>query len=195
MIISIISTFFFSVLLTSSFMVLLLPNPIHSLLFLIIIFINSAGILLTFNVEFLALLLIIIYVGAIAILFLFMLMMIDIKISLSLKTDWFVYFFLCSVLTLLFFFELYNNVYTFLVSTLYNLTIFKNPWVNIITEINNCATFGQVLYSFYLIFFLIAGLILLIALIGAIVLTQSQKIKKKRDFHQLSRNNKINLIN
>lgn len=195
MLISSFYIFFLTFFLTSGFMVLLLPNPIHSLLFLIVVFINASGILLLFNMEFISLLLLIIYVGAISVLFLFMLMMMDIKISQTLKTDWFVYIFFCGLLNLLFLYEIYSGMSDFLILSLYNTNISINCWVTLITDLNNCETFGHVLYSFYLFFFLIAGLILLVALIGAVVLTQTRNLSIEKNFFQLSRQVDIYVIN
>jgi NADH-quinone oxidoreductase subunit J len=68
-------------------------------------------------------------------------------------------------------------------------------WVNVVTEINSCSVFGHVLYSYYLFFFLIAGLVLLLALLGAILLTHvPNKVKEQKNFHQISKNPKIHII-
>lgn len=196
MLFSLILTFFLTNLLSSSLMILLLPNPVHSLLFLVLVFLNSAGILITFNLEFIALLLIIIYVGAIAILFLFILMMIDIKVATTLKTDWFVYLIFGGILSALFFAGTYLSIFAALLDSSNYVFTSTDIWVNFITNINNCSVFGHILYSYYLFFFLVAGLILLLALLGAVHLTHKpNKIKEQKNFYQLSKNPKIHVIN
>jgi NADH-quinone oxidoreductase subunit J len=188
-------TFFLTNLLTAGILLLLTTNPIHSLLFLILIFVNSAGILMIFNFEFIALLLIVIYVGALAVLFLFILMMIDIVSSSSFQTDWFVFLIFSSLLSLSLFIETFESTFEFLVISVHELTLGLDLWVNIITEINNCATFGQVLYNYYYFFFLLAGLILLLALLGAVRLTHSPtKVIDTQHFAQLSKTFYISFV-
>jgi len=149
MLFSFILIFFLTNLLASSLMILLLPNPIHSLLFLVLVFLNSAGILISFNIEFIALLLVIIYVGAIAILFLFILMMIDIKTASSLKTDWFVYFLFGSALISLFFTATAYGLFDSLSDSSSFINMHSDKWIHFITDINNCNNFGHVLYSYF----------------------------------------------
>lgn len=190
-----INQIFLSFILTSGFMVLLLPNPIHSLLFLIVVFVSVAGILMAFNLSFLSLLLLIIYVGAIAVLFLFMLMMLDINLTSIIKTDWLTYLIFSLVLISILYCLTYFNMFPILTQTS-SIIINDNQWVNLITEINNCETFGHLLYSYYLSFLLLAGLILLLALLGAVTLTfNTNEIAYQKDFEQIARKVQINLIN
>lgn len=86
--------FFFSLILTCALLIILVPNPVHAVLFLVLLFCNCAGLLMLYGIEFLSLMLIIIYVGAIAILFLFVVMMLDIKILSNINKDFYNFFFL-----------------------------------------------------------------------------------------------------
>ena len=182
---------FFGIILTCSLLVITVSNPIHSILLLVLVFCNSTALLLAFGIEFISVMLIIIYVGAIAILFLFVVMMLDIKI-LNKNIESYNYLFFC-VSVLFAFFSI-----TFLSTTdlLNNNIILNNSinyieWVTLIDKITNTATIGQILYTFYLLYFLIAGIILLIALIGAVLLTL-EKDERNPDiegipFKQISR--------
>ena len=182
MIITFLKNFFLAGLLTASFMMLLITNPIHSLLFLVLVFVNAAGLLMSLDIEFIALLLIIIYVGAIAVLFIIVLMMIDITTHSTFKNEWLV-FFLCSFLLVvsLFIVLIYlGGIDLFIPGNLFQISIFSLDDYQIILNfadstifLNSCSTLGQRLYSFDLFFFLIAGLILLLALMGAVILTSS----------------------
>lgn len=165
---------FFSIILTCSVLIILVPNPIHSVLFLVLVFCNSAGLLLLFGIEFLSIMLIIIYVGAIAILFLFVVMMLDIKIISKNKNDLYNYIFFSIFIIISFFVETFlTTVDIFNQNIINNSLVDYTQWVLLINQITNTATIGQILYTFYLAYFLIAGIILLIALIGAVTLTHT----------------------
>ena len=188
---------FFSILLTCSLLVILIPNPIHSVLFLVLLFCNSAALLLLFNIEFLSIMLIIIYVGAITILFLFVVMMLDITILIRNKNDFYNYLFFSWFIILSFFLITFLSTINIL-----NKNVIGNPlityieWISVVDHITNTGTIGQILYTFYVAYFLIAGIVLLIALIGAVTLTHQIHVKKYLDtstFKQISRlkNNSI----
>ena len=177
----------------SGFWVSVSINPIESVLFLILAFCNTAAILFIFNVEFLGLIFIIIYVGAVAVLFLFIIMMLNIKKDEDslLKSNVFkvIYdnakYLLFGFFVLVLFLFLQN---TFLQETF--LFFDKNfDFVLIFDKLNNIDVIGQVLYNYFLVCFLLAGLILLVALIGAIVLTLRFNSVKKSQLvsRQLSR--------
>lgn len=147
-------------------------NPVESVLFLILSFCNAAAILFLFNTEFLGLIFIIVYVGAIAVLFLFVIMMLNIKNQKESFEGF------GSFISLIYFSIFYFFVFSiFLVlkkSFFQNLDVLDINLLDIslfIDDLNNIDVLGQVLYNYFLICFLLAGLILLIALIGAIVLT------------------------
>lgn len=168
-------------------MVFFSKNPVHSVLFLILSFLNSAFILLLFKIEFLALLFIIIYVGAIAILFLFIVMMLNIKKDLfDLKFNNFFISFALSIFFLIFI----TFDFTFLEN--WNILNYNFNFVlSLIDSFFDINVFGQTLYNYYLSLILIGGLILLVAMIGAIVLTFEFKsiYLIENSLRQLSRTN------
>ena len=141
-------------------------NPIHSILLLIILFFQITFVLILFNVEFISLLLILVYVGAIAILFLFVVMMLQVK-SEPFNSFYIILisFFLC----LFFYFE---NVYTanefnFFFPALHNYVTEFSFHLDTLKDIE---TLGQVLYNYFTIYFIVAGLLLLASLLGSIIL-------------------------
>jgi len=144
----------------SGLMVAFSTNPVESVLFLILAFFNAGAILITFNAEFLGLIFIIVYVGAIAVLFLFVIMMLNVKSRFA-------------FLSFLFYLSI-TILYVFIKSVVGSKDHLSNFGFNIfgfVDSLNNIDVLGQVLYNYYLVSFLLAGLILLVALIGAIVLT------------------------
>ncbi len=181
--------FFSSLAIISATMVISLTNAVHSVLFLILVFCNMSGLLLISGAEFLAFLFLIVYVGAIAVLFLFVVMMLNIK-SIDFKSSkW-------STLPLgiIMFSSLFFQFSSLLEETYsqYNNQAYL-VWNNWILENNyktNVGVIGNVLYTKYSLAFLISGFILLIAMIGAIVLTMHQKtnVKKQHIDIQLNRN-------
>lgn len=185
--------FLCSLLILSGLWVSISLNPIESVLFLILAFCNTAAILFIFNVEFLGLLFIIIYVGAVAVLFLFIIMMLNIKnpndsvLNISYLKSIYdkIKIFVFSFLVIVLFLFLQN---TFQQDTF--LFFDKNfDFVSIFDRLNNIDVIGQVLYNYFIICFLLAGLVLLISLIGAIVLTLRFNSVKKSQLvsRQLSR--------
>ena len=185
--------FLCSLLILSGLWVSISLNPIESVLFLILAFCNTAAILFIFNVEFLGLLFIIIYVGAVAVLFLFIIMMLNIKnpndsvLNISYLKSIYdkIKIFVFSFLVIVLFLFLQN---TFQQDTF--LFFDKNfDFVSIFDKLNNIDVIGQVLYNYFIICFLLAGLVLLISLIGAIVLTLRFNSVKKSQLvsRQLSR--------
>jgi len=158
--------------LTASFVVWV-KNPLHSILLLTLIFLLSSILLFCLNVEFLALSFVIIYVGAIAILFLFIIMMLDIKKDNS-KIPFLKY--VAVVVSIFiysfprwFFIPLSNSFIEFdFISSITSI------WLNWFAEVeifSNINAIGQVLYTYYFIFFLIAGFILFIGILGSLTLT------------------------
>jgi NADH-quinone oxidoreductase subunit J len=178
--------FLIFLLILSSFFVFLSDNPVHSVLFLILTFCNASSILILFNAEFLGLLFIIIYVGAIAVLFLFVVMMLNVKIYSFQNLSMLPFLCIGSLLVISQFFFKLKEIF-------FNLT-FENDitffsYEKFIDNLGNIDVFGQALYNYYLVCFLLAGLILLVAMIGAIILTLNFKSKRKNElvFRQLSR--------
>jgi len=159
-------------------LVLISENPVHSVLFLILTFCCAASILILFRIDFLALLFIIIYVGAIAILFLFVVMMLNVKIYLFTSYKYLSIFLIClSSISFQNFFIL-EELFSHSNHSYFSFDTFSNIDV-----------FGQSLYNYYLTCFLLAGFILLVAMVGAIILTLNFSSHRKNElvFRQLSR--------
>lgn len=191
---------FSSIVLTSAIFVIYSTNTIYSAFFLILAFTNSTGLLLISEVEFLSIMLIIIYVGAITVLFLFVIMMLDINILIDKnKNKNFGYLPIIFLISFVFFLEtflmfskVFTTYYHLIEKSFYKNDIFYKQFINRLDNITNIETIGQVLYTYYSFFFLAAGIILLIALIGAVTLTKKEKRKEssltKNIYKQLSRN-------
>ena len=184
---------FSSVILLSALMVISARNPVHSVLFLILAFLNAAGIFVILHAEFLAMILIIVYVGAVAVLFLFVVMMLDIKTTIE-KSNILQYMPIGLFIGFVFIAELV----IVLINTkleLGNMQILSNP-LNKFAELSNTKAIGSVLYTNYILHFQLAGVILLIAMIGSIVLTLRERagVKRQSVAEQLSRSSKIDLV-
>ena len=179
--------------LLSSLMVISTKNPVHSVLFLILAFLNAAGIFVILHAEFLAMILIIVYVGAVAVLFLFVVMMLDIKTTIE-KSNILQYMPIGLFIGFVFIAELV----IVLINTkleLSNMQILSNP-LNKFAELSNTKAIGSVLYTDYILHFQLAGVILLVAMIGSIVLTLRERtgVKRQSVAEQLSRSSKIDLV-
>jgi NADH:ubiquinone oxidoreductase subunit 6 (subunit J) len=185
------------VLVISSLFVLTSENPVHSILFLILVFCNASAILFLFGLEFLALAFIMIYVGAIAVLFLFVVMMLNLKIfdvKGILPYTLFVYFIAVLSWILLYFFAEFTF---FGFSDPFYVDFLNVPELGSIVHhydvnldgISNIDALGQILYNYFTPCFLIAGLLLLVAMLGAIVLTLNFSSNRKNElcYRQLSR--------
>lgn len=201
-------------LLVSSFFVISSRNPVHSVMFLVLVFLSAAGLLFCLEVEFLALSFIIVYVGAIAILFLFVVMMLDIKIG-DKSLSSFNYGLLGLALSFLFsigiILPLFEGVSVYPypeTSFSDNIKLFLNvgasntehtyvSWLNQIDFITNLESIGQILYTYYFVFFLMSGFILFVAMTGALMLTLTLKksVKKQIVYKQLSRHNENAYLN
>ena len=178
--------------LLASLMVFFSVNAIYTVLLLILIAINIASIFFFLNMEFLGFILIIVYVGAVTILFLFIIMMLQIKVQ-NIKINTYSYFYILLALFITSFFFLYfknifNDInYLFFSKNFFIVDIFYNTQV-----------LGQVLFSFFLILVILAGIILLISMIISIVLTlnfSTLKIQTDYSFKQLSKISSIFLKN
>ena len=185
---SLLSFYIFSgVILLSSLMVISTKNPVHSVLFLILTFFNAAGIFVILHAEFLAMILIIVYVGAVAVLFLFVVMMLDFKLSID-KENILQYTPIGLFIGLVFISELI----IVLINTkldLTNIQILANPISNY-EGLTNTEALGSVLYTDYILYFQLSGVILLVAMIGSIVLTLRERdgVKRQSIQEQLDRN-------
>ena len=187
---SLVSFYIFSVvILISSLMVITSKNPVHSVLFLILSFFNGAGLFIILHAEFLAMILIIVYVGAVAVLFLFVVMMLDFKISLD-KNNILQYLPIGFFVGLIFISELM----IVLINTkfdLSNIQILVNPMFKF-ENLTNTEAIGSILYTDYILYFQLSGVILLVAMIGSIVLTLRTRdgVKRQSIQSQLDRNYK-----
>ena len=166
---------FSTVTVASALMVISARNPVHSVLFLILTFFNSAGIFLLLGAEFLALLLVIVYVGAVAVLFLFVVMMLDIDF-VELNEGFLQYLPVGTLVGLVLLTEL---IMVLGGSTMEPDIIAGGPEATT-DEITNAEALGLVLYTDYVFFFQTAGAILLVAMVGAIVLTLRKRDNPKR---------------
>ncbi|MBD1141981.1 NADH-quinone oxidoreductase subunit J [Pelagibacterales bacterium SAG-MED32] len=192
--ISLITFYLFSaILLLSSLMVISTKNPVHSVLFLILAFLNAAGIFVILHAEFLAMILIIVYVGAVAVLFLFVVMMLDFKTSLE-KDNILQYMPIGLLIGLVFIAELV----IVLINTrldLSDIQILSNPLDNF-SDQSNTEAIGSILYTNYVLYFQLSGVILLVAMVGSIVLTLRDREGVKRQIvsEQVDRKGKIELV-
>ncbi|MGA7975197.1 MAG: NADH-quinone oxidoreductase subunit J [Pseudolabrys sp.] len=159
----------------SAFMVIASRNPVHSVLFLILAFVNAAGLFVMMGAEFLAMILIVVYVGAVAVLFLFVVMMLDVDFA-ALKEGALQYLPVGVVIGGIFLAELLLVVGAWTMGPGVPHAI-AAP---IPADITNTEAIGRVLYTNYVYFFEIAGLVLLVAMVGAIVLTLQHKPEAKR---------------
>jgi NADH-quinone oxidoreductase subunit J len=172
--------FFSSLSILSSFFVITTKNPVFSILFLILSFVNVSCLLFLLNFEFLPISFLIIYVGAIAVLFLFVLMMLNIKLA-ELQES---YFSFLTELLFLFrsefvFLDLFNeNSINFLTEFLY-VTNLKTSFSPLFGSVSNLKGLATNLFSDHLLAFLIAGYLLLLALVAAIILTLQKAFVSK----------------
>jgi NADH-quinone oxidoreductase subunit J len=172
-------TFFFYLFsiaaIASAMLVITARNPVHSVLFLILCFFNAAGLFVLLGAEFLAMILVVVYVGAVAVLFLFVVMMLDVDF-VELREGFLDYLPIGGVIGLILLVEMILLVGTWTIAP----DLIAHTSTPTIGDISNTQAIGQVLYTKYVFFFQMAGLILLVAMIGAIVLTMRHKPNVKR---------------
>jgi NADH-quinone oxidoreductase subunit J len=196
--------------LLSAFCTVTSKNPIHSVLFLVFVFFNTAGLLILLGVEFLAMLFLIVYVGAVAVLFLFVMMMLNVKISESTNAIY-RYLPIGLFLSIIFLFEIFliiegdlnsidsvnftQNEY----NILQNEFLVNTSWVDNVISSTNVDVIGSVLFTYYSYFFIMASVILLVAMIGAIALTLHRRsdVRRQDIYKQLQRDfeGATNLVN
>jgi NADH-quinone oxidoreductase subunit J len=172
---------FATVMIASAVCVIFARNPVHSVLWLILAFFNATGLMLLVGAEFIAMLLVIVYVGAVAVLFLFVVMMLDIDFA-ELRSGFSRNLPFGLIIAAVLFAEMFFAVRAWQAGPVLSASATPEP-----TQ-SNIVSLGQVLYSRFLFPFEIAGLILLVAMIGAIVLThrsrgdvRGQKVWKQVD--------------
>jgi NADH-quinone oxidoreductase subunit J len=159
-------------------MVIVARNPVHAVLFLILAFFNAAGLFLLLGAEFLAMILVVVYVGAVAVLFLFVVMMLDVDFA-ELRAGFIKNAPLGAMIGLILLAELILVLGVYIVQP-GALAVPAAPIPTTGSGITNTEAIGRVLYTKYVYYFQAAGLILLVAMIGAIVLTLRHKEGVKR---------------
>lgn len=161
----------------AGFMVIVSRNPVHSVLFLILAFFNSAGLFVLMGAEFVAMILVIVYVGAVAVLFLFVVMMLDIDFT-ELRQGMLQYVPVGAAIGVILLVELFLVLGGWTISPeVASGTISPTPPMG---DVTNTEAIGRILYTKYVYLFQAAGIVLLIAMIGAIVLTLRHRDGVKR---------------
>jgi NADH-quinone oxidoreductase subunit J len=170
----------------SGIMVVASRNPVHSVLFLILAFFNGAGLFVLMGAEFLAMILVIVYVGAVAVLFLFVVMMLDINF-VRLREGFLHYLPIGGLIGLVLLVELIA-VATGLVP-IGHVTGPVAESITAKTGVTNTAMLGQLIYTKYIYLFQLAGMVLFVAMIGAIVLTLRHRegVKRQKIARQIAR--------
>ena len=185
--IQVISFYAFSaVTIAAAVMVISARNPVHSVLFLILAFFNAAGLFVLMGAEFIAMILVIVYVGAVAVLFLFVVMMLDINF-VELRQGFLQYLPIGGLVGLVLLAELVLVLGSWVIAP--DTASRASAPVPAAAELTNTHAIGRVLYTDYIYLFQAAGLILLIAMIGAIVLTLRSRngVKRQNISSQVSR--------
>ncbi|WP_340252105.1 NADH-quinone oxidoreductase subunit J [Roseobacter sp. HKCC-CH-9208] len=168
---------FSTVLVAAALLVVLARNPVHSVLWLILSFLSAAGLFVLLGAEFVAMLLIIVYVGAVAVLFLFVVMMLDVDFA-ELKAGMAQYMPLALLIGVVLLIQLGLAYGTWAFSDGID-TRLGNP-TPASDQMHNTKALGMILYDRYLLVFQLAGLVLLVAMVGAIVLTLRHRVDVKR---------------
>jgi NADH-quinone oxidoreductase subunit J len=166
---------FAAICVASAVMVIASRNPVHSVLFLILAFVNASGLFILMGAEFLAMILVVVYVGAVAVLFLFVIMMLDVDFA-ELRQGFLNYLPIGVLVGAIVLAEL------LLVGSTWVITpeVTKSITAPIPSGISNTQAIGLVLYTKYIHYFQLAGMVLLVAMVGAIVLTLRHKPNVKR---------------
>jgi NADH-quinone oxidoreductase subunit J len=147
----------------SAVMVIFAKHPVHAVLFLILTFVNASGLFILMGAEYLAMLLIVVYVGAVMVLFLFVVMMLDVDFA-AMRAGFLQYLPTGILIGVIFMAELLLVAGTWFIKP----TLLKTAPL---AQTTNAAEIGKVLYTTHIYYFQMAGLVLLVAMIGAIVLT------------------------
>ena len=187
---------FATILMVAALAVITAKNPIHSVFFLIVAFFNAAGLFVLLGAEYVAMTLVIVYVGAVMVLFLFVVMMLNINFE-KVRAGFISYLPLGVGVAALLFAELAALLYNSILTPA-DLAPVRSPIPDAM-QITNAQAVGRVLYTDYLICFQLAGVILLVAMIGAIVLTHRQRVGVKRQSvqkqMQRTREQAVGLVN
>ncbi len=180
---------FAAVAVAAGVMVISARNPVHSVLFLILAFFNAAGLFILMGAEFLAMILVVVYVGAVAVLFLFVVMMLDINF-VELRQGFLQYLPFGALVALVLLAELALVLGTWLAAP--EAAGLARVPARPVEEITNTHALGAVIYTDYIYLFQAAGLILLISMIGAIVLTLRERegVRRQSVPRQMARRRK-----
>jgi len=183
---------FSGIMIAAGFMVIASRSPVHSVLFLILAFFNAAGLFVLLGAEFLAMILVIVYVGAVAVLFMFVVMMLDVDFA-ELKEGVLQYLPFGGAIGLILLIEIIMVVGGWVINPATQAKL-TSPTPNM-AEITNTRAIGQVLYTDYSYYFEAAGLILLVAMIGAIVLTLRHRegVRRQSIMEQVTRDPALSL--
>jgi len=175
--------FFSTILIAAAFMVITARNPVHSVLFLILAFFNAAALFVLLGAEFLAMILVIVYVGAVAVLFLFVVMMLNVDFT-ELKRGAQQYLLPGLGVGGLLALEL-----IFAVALRWNIAPHAAAAAAVPLGVSNTVALGRILYTDYVYYLEVAGLVLLVAMIGAIVLTLRERpgVRRQSTWKQVSR--------
>ena len=168
---------FAGVCIASAVMVIVSRNPVHSVLFLILAFVNAAGLFVLMGAEFLAMILIVVYVGAVAVLFLFVVMMLDVDFA-ELRQGVLNYLPVGALIGAILLAELLTVVFAWVIGP--DVAKAITAPIPLAGDISNTQALGLVLYTRYVYYFQTAGIILLVAMVGAIVLTLQHKPNVRR---------------
>lgn len=198
--------FFSSLAILSGIMVIRARNPVHSVLFLILVFCNAAGLLILLGLDFFAMIFLVVYVGAIAVLFLFVVMMLNIKLA-EINENTLRYLPIGGLIGIIFLLEIFLIVDSDLIPILHfssqisslpsflsffhgfaDLTTqtikqtdaFYTQWPGLLHSVSNIESIGQLIYTYHFYYFIMASLVLLVAMIGAIVLTMHKGVDVRR---------------
>ena len=175
---------FAAVAVLSAVLVVVNRNPVYSVLFLILTFFNAAGLFVLLGAEFLAMMLVVVYVGAVAVLFLFVVMMLDINFA-ALREGFVRYAWIGAIIGAVLAAEIIFVVSSGAISPAANM-LGGSPTP---AGVSNTEALGRILYTDYFYLFQVSGLVLLVAMIGAIVLTHRERagVKRQRIADQVAR--------
>jgi NADH-quinone oxidoreductase subunit J len=182
---------FAALVIASGVMTIAARNPVHSVLWLILAFFNAAGLFLLIGAEFLAFLLVIVYVGAVAVLFLFVVMMLDVDFA-QLRAGFANYWFPATLLAGVLLVEIFIALFAWEAGGISIARRGPTP-----EGVPNIEALGQLLYTRYIFIFEAAGIVLLVAMVGAIVLTTRRRtdLRPQNPRHQIRRNPKEAVVN
>lgn len=199
---NIVLNLFILLIIGSGLLTILTKNPVHSIFYLILAFVGATLLLLLLHIEFIAMLFLVVYIGAISVLFLFVVMMLNIKL-VELNEKIIQYLPIGIIIIIIFFFEVFYmiNSSIFVLNTdflfifwenINNFILINLQYINFYTvldTLNNISGIAQILYTKFIYLFLISGLILLVAMLGAILLTLNHAFNSKRQdlFYQINR--------